>query len=40
VEYALIAVFIGLGAVASLNGITQSVANAFSAVNNTLTGAF
>ena len=38
VEYALVAVVIGLGTVAVLQGVTGKVINVFAAVGNTLTG--
>ncbi len=38
VEYALVAVVIGLGTVAALQGVTGKVANVLVAVGNTLTG--
>lgn len=38
VEYALVAVVIGLGTVAALQGVTGKIVNLFAAVGNTLTG--
>lgn len=38
VEYALIAVVIGLGSLVVLQGLTGNVVNVFTAVGNTLTG--
>ena len=38
VEYALVAVFVGLGIVVALQGVTGKVINVFAAVGNTLTG--
>ncbi len=38
VEYALVAVVIGLGTVAALQGVTGKIVNVFVAVGNTLTG--
>lgn len=38
VEYALVAVVIGLGTVATLQGVSGKVANIFLSVGNTLTG--
>ena len=38
VEYALVAVVIGLGTVVALHGIAGKVVNVFTAVGNTITG--
>lgn len=38
VEYALVAVVIGLGAVSALHGVSGKVVNVFNAVGNTITG--
>ena len=37
IEYALVAALVGLGCVASMNGLATSIANAFSGVGNALT---
>ncbi len=39
IEYALVAAFIGLGAVASLRSLTRSFATLFTAIGTTLAGA-
>ena len=38
VEYALVAVVIGLGTVAALSGVSGKVVSVFNAVGNTITG--
>ena len=37
IEYALVAALIGLGAVAALQGVTNSVGNVFNSLGNTFT---
>ena len=37
IEYALVAALVGLGAVASMKGLANSVGNAFNGVGNALT---
>lgn len=39
IEYALVAALIGLGAVAALKGVTNSVGNVFNSLGNTFTTA-
>ena len=39
IEYALVAALIGLGAVAALQGVTNSVGNVFNSLGNTFTTA-
>jgi len=39
IEYALVAALIGLGAVAAMNGLTNSIANTFNGVGTSLTTA-
>jgi pilus assembly protein Flp/PilA len=39
IEYALVAALVGLGAVASMQGLANSIATAFSGVGNALTSA-
>jgi pilus assembly protein Flp/PilA len=39
IEYALVAALVGLGSVASMNGLASSIANTFNGIGNTLTNA-
>ena len=39
IEYALVAALVGLGAVAAMNGLSNSIANTFNGVGNSLTNA-
>jgi len=39
IEYALVAALVGLGSVASMNGLASSIANTFNGVGNALTTA-
>jgi pilus assembly protein Flp/PilA len=39
IEYALVAALVGLGSVASMNGLAGSIANAFNGVGNALAAA-
>lgn len=39
IEYALIAAMLGLGSVASMNGLASFIGNTFSGIGNTLTNA-
>jgi pilus assembly protein Flp/PilA len=39
IEYALVAALVGLGSVASMNGLAGSIANTFNGIGNTLTNA-
>ena len=39
IEYALIEALVGLGSVAAMNGVANSIANTFSSVGNSLTNA-
>jgi pilus assembly protein Flp/PilA len=39
IEYALVAALVGLGAVTSMNGLANSIANTFNGVGNALTSA-
>jgi pilus assembly protein Flp/PilA len=39
IEYSLLAALVGLGAVASMKGLSNAVANTFSGVGNQLTNA-
>jgi len=39
IEYALVAALVGLGSVASMNGLAGSIANAFNGVGNALASA-
>jgi pilus assembly protein Flp/PilA len=39
IEYALVAALVGLGAVASMQGLSNSIANTFTGVGNALTNA-
>jgi pilus assembly protein Flp/PilA len=38
IEYALVAALVGLGAVAAMNGLSNSIANTFNGVGNSLVG--
>jgi pilus assembly protein Flp/PilA len=37
IEYALVAALVGLGSVASMNGLASSLANTFNGIGNALT---
>jgi pilus assembly protein Flp/PilA len=37
IEYALVAALVGLGSVASMNGLASSIANTFNGIGNALT---
>lgn len=39
IEYALVAALVGLGAVAAMKGLSNSVGNTFNSVGNSLTNA-
>lgn len=39
IEYALVAALVGLGAVASISGLANSIGNTFNGVGNALTNA-
>jgi len=39
IEYALVAALVGLGAVAAMNGLANSIGNTFNGVGNSLTNA-
>ena len=39
IEYALVAALVGLGAVAAMKGLSNSISNTFSGVGNSLTNA-
>ena len=39
IEYALVAALVGLGAVAAMQGLSNSIANTFNGVGNQLTNA-
>ena len=39
IEYALVAALVGLGAVAAMNGLKNSISNTFNGVGNALTNA-
>ena len=39
IEYALVAALVGLGSVASMQGLANSIANTFNGVGNALTNA-
>jgi len=39
IEYALVAALVGLGAVAAMKGLSNSIGNSFNSVGNTLTNA-
>jgi pilus assembly protein Flp/PilA len=39
IEYALVAALVGLGAVAAMKGLSNSIGNTFSGVGNSLTNA-
>jgi pilus assembly protein Flp/PilA len=39
IEYALVAALVGLGSVASMSGLANSIANTFNGVGNTLASA-
>jgi pilus assembly protein Flp/PilA len=39
IEYALVAALVGLGAVAAMKGLSNSIGNSFNGVGNTLTNA-
>jgi pilus assembly protein Flp/PilA len=39
IEYALVAALVGLGAVAAMKGLNNSIANTFNGVGNSLTNA-
>jgi pilus assembly protein Flp/PilA len=39
IEYALVAALVGLGAVASISGLANSIGNTFNGVGSTLTNA-
>jgi pilus assembly protein Flp/PilA len=39
IEYALVAALVGLGAVAAMNGLANSIGNTFNGVGNSLTSA-
>lgn len=39
IEYALVAALVGLGAVAAMKGLNNSIANTFTGVGNSLTNA-
>lgn len=39
IEYALVAALVGLGSVASMNGLASSIANTFNGIGNALTNA-
>ena len=39
IEYALVAALVGLGAVAAMNSLSNSIANTFNGVGNSLTNA-
>jgi pilus assembly protein Flp/PilA len=39
IEYALVAALVGLGSVASMNSLANSIANTFAGVGNSLTNA-
>ncbi len=39
IEYALVAALVGLGSVAAMNGLANSIANTFGGVSNALTNA-
>jgi pilus assembly protein Flp/PilA len=40
IEYALVAALVGLGAVAALNGLSNSIKNAFNAIGSGLTSSY
>jgi pilus assembly protein Flp/PilA len=40
IEYALVAALVGLGAVAALNGLSNTVKNAFNAIGSGLTSSY
>jgi pilus assembly protein Flp/PilA len=40
IEYALVAALVGLGAVAALNGLSNTIKNTFNAIGNGLTSAY
>jgi len=39
IEYALVAALVGLGAVAAMKGLSNTIGNSFNSVGNTLTNA-
>jgi pilus assembly protein Flp/PilA len=39
IEYALVAALVGLGAVAAMKGLSNSIGNNFNSIGNTLTNA-